>query len=132
VYYYTSRLTLLILWQELETELLTPESALLDNIKMALLKMVSSHRGLIPSQFEEYTRRQYLNRKPDANPFGDGAEPMKFSTLDVFARVKVLHQLSVWVFLHPDRVRDKMKDSDEKEQLTWVRGTHVIEEGDNI
>ena len=88
---------------------------------MGLLKMVSSHRGLVPDQFEEYTRRQYLSRKPLANPFGDNpAEPIRFWALDVFDRVRVMHQLSVWVFLHPDRVRDKMKDLDEKEQLTWV------------
>lgn len=88
---------------------------------MALLNMISSARGLVPDQFEDYTRRQYRNRKPDANPFGDEDEPIKFSALDVFTRVKVLHQLSLWIFVHPERVRDKMKDSDEKEQLTWVR-----------
>jgi hypothetical protein len=84
------------------------------------LRIVSSHRGLAPEQFEEYTRRQYRSRKPIVNPFGDDDEPKKFWSLDVFTRVQIMHQLSVWVFLHPDRVRDKMKKAGEKEQLAWV------------
>jgi hypothetical protein len=38
-------------------------------------------------------------------------------------RVRVLHQLSQWLWVHPDRVREKMKDADEKEQVQWVSFT---------
>jgi len=39
-------------------------------------------------QFEEYTRRQYLAKKPMENPFGDPeVEATKFSELDVLTRV---------------------------------------------
>jgi hypothetical protein len=87
---------------------------------MSLLKMVSSQRGLVPGQFDEHTRRQYRKRKPDTNPFGVDEEAVKFADMSVFDRAKVLHQLSVWAFTNPDRMRDKMTSADEKEQLTWV------------
>lgn len=106
--------------QELETELFSKGSVLVPTICIALLKMVSSHRGLVPDQFEDYTRRQYRVRKPGANPFGEEQEPVRFGELDVLERVRVLHQLSLWAFQNPERIRDKMKDADEKEQLTWV------------
>jgi hypothetical protein len=107
--------------QELETELLTVGSEMIHRICIGLLKMVSSQRGLTMDIFEEYTRRQYYARKPESNPFGDdAAAPTKFWDLDVVTRAKVLHQLSVWVFLHPDRIREKMKGYGEQEQLDWV------------
>lgn len=90
---------------------------------MGLLRAVSSHRGLVPEQFEEYARRQYVARKPGMpDPFGDEAEgaARRFVELDVFTRVRILHQLSVWAFQHPERVRDKVKNAGEKEQLLWV------------
>ena len=109
-----------MLLQELETELLAPHSTLIPNVCVALLKMVSSHRGLVPDQFEDYTRRQYRVRKPDANPFGEAPEPVRFAELELATKVRVLHQLSVWAFQNPDRIREKMKNADEKEQLSWV------------
>jgi hypothetical protein len=94
---------------------------MIHRICIGLLKMVSSQRGLTMDIFEEYTRRQYYAKKPESNPFGhDPAAPIKFWDLDVVTRVKVLHQLSVWVFLHPDRIRDKMKGCGEQEQLDWA------------
>jgi len=36
---------------------------------------------------DEFTRKQYLKRKPDANPFGDDENPTAWTKLDVFAQV---------------------------------------------
>ena len=38
-------------------------------------------------QFEEYTRRQYLAKKPSANPFGDDEKPKPFLELDFITKV---------------------------------------------
>ncbi|KAI5855676.1 hypothetical protein BZA05DRAFT_389313 [Tricharina praecox] len=108
--------------EDLETELFTAQSEIIVRISMGLLRAVSSHRGLVPEQFEEYARRQYVARKPGMpDPFGDEAEgaARRFVELDVFTRVRILHQLSVWAFQHPERVRDKVKNAGEKEQLLW-------------
>ncbi|KAA8908483.1 hypothetical protein FN846DRAFT_945361 [Sphaerosporella brunnea] len=105
--------------EELEAEIFTPNSEIMQRICLGLLKMVSSQRGLTFENFEEYTRRQYRSKKPYANPFGDEAEPIKFWDLDVPTRARILHQLSVWVFLHPERIRDKLKTTSDKEQLEW-------------
>ncbi|KAI5776763.1 hypothetical protein EDC01DRAFT_624908 [Geopyxis carbonaria] len=104
---------------DLERGLLAGEPELVQQIKISLLKSVSSHRGLTPEQFEEYTRRLYLARKAQANPFGDGVLPIRFIDLDLFQRVIVLYQMSLWALAHPEQLRDKMKDCGEKEQLTW-------------
>jgi hypothetical protein len=110
--------------QELETALLAPTSSLLDSVRLALIKQVSSFRGITVDNFEEYTRRQYHSKgKAKANPFGDEEKPKGWYELSVEDRVRVLHQLSQWLWVHPDRVREKMKDADEKEQVQWVSFT---------
>lgn len=48
-------------------------------------------------------------------------EPLKFMDFDVFQKLRVLHQLSVWTLWNPDRIRDKMPEKKESEQLQWVR-----------
>ncbi|PGG97530.1 hypothetical protein GX51_07282 [Blastomyces parvus] len=105
---------------ELESECLKPGPAgkLLD-IGLALLKFVSSHRGLTSENFEEYTRRQYLAKAPSRNPFGDAEEPIKFNDLDIFQRIRILQQLSVWTFWNPDRMRERMPEQKETEQIQW-------------
>ncbi|OAX83578.1 hypothetical protein ACJ72_02056 [Emergomyces africanus] len=105
---------------ELESECLKPgPSGKLLDIGLALLKFVSSHRGLTSENFEEYTRRQYLAKSPSLNPFGDEDEPIKFNDLDIFQRLRVLHQLSVWTFWNPDRIRERMPEQKETEQIQW-------------
>jgi hypothetical protein len=91
----------------------------LSELGLALLKTVSSHRGLTLEIFEEYTRRQYYAKLPAANPFGDEEEPTKFADFDIFTKLRILHQLSIWTFFNPDKIREKMPDSVE-EQLSWV------------
>ncbi|KAL2756142.1 hypothetical protein ACRALDRAFT_2027747 [Sodiomyces alcalophilus JCM 7366] len=104
---------------ELETECLKPNSPVLQDIGLALLKFVSSHRGLNLANFDEYTRRQYLAKKPDMNPFGDEEIPTKFTDLDVFTKIRVLHQLTQWAMLHPERVRERMEETRDVDQASW-------------
>lgn len=108
----------------------------LSEIGLALLKFVSSFRGLTYvalgcgserlvlthsryDNFDEYTRRQFLAKAPERNPFGDQEAPLKFTEFDVFTKIKILHQLSVWTLNNPDRVRSQMEET-ENEQLGWV------------
>ncbi|KAI9839944.1 MAG: hypothetical protein M1819_000136 [Sarea resinae] len=106
--------------EDLETELLKPShSQKLSEIGLALLKFVSSHRGLTPELFDEYTRRQYQAKLPTFNPFGDDEEPKKFSELDVFTKVKVLYQLSQWTLVNSERIRERMPEVKDTEQTQW-------------
>ncbi|KAF1825812.1 uncharacterized protein K489DRAFT_301057, partial [Dissoconium aciculare CBS 342.82] len=104
--------------EDLEVECLRPTpSDTLPNIGLALLKYVSSHRGLTLDLFDEYTRRQYQAKAPERNPFGDEEEPRKFNDLDVFTRIRVLHQLSTWTFFNADRIRGMMPETEDN--LEW-------------
>ncbi|KAL4874330.1 hypothetical protein BJY04DRAFT_225121 [Aspergillus karnatakaensis] len=106
---------------DLETECLKPgPSEKLSEIGLCLLKWVSSHRGLTFDNFDEYTRRQYNAKAPHiTNPFGNDEVPNKFSEFDVFLKLRVLHQLSIWTFWNADRIRDKMPEQRETDQLQW-------------
>lgn len=46
--------------------------------------MTSSHE-----LFEEYSRRQYMAKAPDKNPFGNEEAPSKFADFDVFTKVRL-------------------------------------------
>lgn len=106
--------------EDLETECLKPEpSQVLSDIGLALLKYVSSHRGLTPEIFDEYTRRQYVAKAPDRNPFGTDEEPQKFAEFDVFLKLKVLVQLSQWTLINADRMRERMPETKDNEQTQW-------------
>lgn len=39
-----------------------------------------------PEIFDEYTRRQYVSRAPERNPFGTAEEPAKFAEFDAFTK----------------------------------------------
>lgn len=103
----------------LETECLKHNSPVLAGIGLALLKSVSSHRGLTPDLFDEYTRRQYVARRPAQNPFGTDETPASFHDFDVFTKLAVLQQLTQWVMLHPERIRDKMDEQKLSDQTDW-------------
>jgi hypothetical protein len=139
----------LVNYQDLETECLKiePSPRLLD-VGLSFLKFISSHRGLTyvfthpdlaslyltshisltlnpflsrSDNFDEYTRRQYNAKAPHIpNPFGQDEEPKHFRDFDVFLKLRVLHQLSVWTFWNPDRIREKMPEQKENEQTQWV------------
>jgi len=73
-----------------------------------------------PEIFDEYTRRQYLAKAPQRNPFGEDEEPARFADLDIFTKLKVLYQLSVWTLINPDRIRERMPEEKEADQTQWV------------
>lgn len=104
--------------EDLETECLLPAaSEKLARIGLQLLKYVSSHRGLTPDIFDEYTRRQYIAKAPQRNPFGDDEDPIKFNDLDPYTRIQVLQQLSTWTLGNAERIRGMM--SQEEHHLGW-------------
>ena len=73
-----------------------------------------------PELFDEYTRRQYVAKAPQRNPFGEEEEPKKFVDFDAFLKLKVLAQLSQWTLINPDRLRERMPEIKENEQIQWV------------
>lgn len=44
-----------------------------------------------PDLFDEYTRRQYVAKAPQRNPFGVEEEPANFADFDVFTKVGSFH-----------------------------------------
>lgn len=104
---------------DLENECLKPTSTVLRDIGLALLKFVSSHRGLTPDLFDEYTRRQYVAKASERNPFGTDETPARFDDFDALTKIKVLQQLTQWVMLHPDRIREKMDEQKPSDQTEW-------------
>ncbi|KAI1350123.1 hypothetical protein F5Y01DRAFT_286955 [Xylaria sp. FL0043] len=104
---------------DLEAECLKPQSTVLVDIGLALLRFVSSHRGLTHDLFDEYTRRQYVAKAPDRNPFGSGETPKSFNEFDALLKLRVLQQLTQWVMLHPERIREKMDEQKPSDQTDW-------------
>ncbi|KAI1375539.1 hypothetical protein F4677DRAFT_109364 [Hypoxylon crocopeplum] len=104
---------------DLEAECLKPRSTVLVDIGLALLKFVSSHRGLTQDLFDEYTRRQYVAKAPDRNPFGTAETPVKFEDFDIITKIKILQQLTQWVMLHPERIRERMDEQKPSDQTEW-------------
>lgn len=73
-----------------------------------------------PEIFDEYTRRQYMAKAPNRNPFGIDEEPQKFAEFDVVLKLKVLVQLSQWTLINADRMRERMPEVKDNEQTQWV------------
>ncbi|KAI4127381.1 MAG: hypothetical protein LQ347_004626, partial [Umbilicaria vellea] len=106
--------------EDLETECVKPgPSEKLSEIGLALLKFVSSHRGLTPDIFDEYTRRQFVAKAPARNPFGTEETPNKFAEFDIFTKIRVLFQLSQWTLINADRMRERMPETKDTEQTQW-------------
>ncbi|KAK0628153.1 hypothetical protein B0T17DRAFT_631170 [Bombardia bombarda] len=105
--------------EDLELECLKPDSMLLQEIGLGLLKFLSSHRGLTHESFDEYTRRQYISKAPDKNPFGIGEEPAKFADFDVFTKIRVLQQMTQFIMMNPDRLREKTEEQKDLDQTNW-------------
>ena len=84
-----------------------------------------------PQLFDEYTRRQYMAKAPFRNPFGEDDEPRKFADFDVFLKLKVLHQMSVWTLNNPDKIRERMEEKT-IHQTSWVRQDFIrqVQESD--
>jgi hypothetical protein len=74
-----------------------------------------------PDIFDEYTRRQYVAKAPQRNPYGTEEEPKKFAEFDIFTKIRILHQLSLWtISWNPDRLRERMEESTPEQQVNWV------------
>ncbi|KAK5053979.1 hypothetical protein LTR84_001941 [Exophiala bonariae] len=107
--------------EDFENECLSPgHSEKLEQIGLTLLKWISSHRGLNYDIWDEYTRRQYLAKAPQLNPYGDEETPRRFRDFDIFTKIRILHQLTVWTFWNPDRLREKMVEHPrDADQIEW-------------
>ncbi|RKF58951.1 putative phd finger domain protein [Erysiphe neolycopersici] len=103
----------------IESEFFKPDSTVLSEIGLALLKFVSSHRGLTHDIFDEYTRRQYVARAPLQNPFGTEKEPIHFKDFDIFTKIRVLQQLTQWTMVNPERIRERTVEQKDIEQTKW-------------
>ncbi|KAL6887824.1 hypothetical protein GGI43DRAFT_388185 [Trichoderma evansii] len=103
----------------IEAECLKPNSPGLDDIALALLKTVTSHRGLTHEAFDSQARMQYVLRSPESNPFGDEDAPKGFSDLNVFTKIKVMQQFTQWIMARPELLREKMKEQKDTEQTSW-------------
>ncbi|KAK3941854.1 hypothetical protein QBC46DRAFT_89716 [Diplogelasinospora grovesii] len=105
--------------EDLEAECLKPGSMALQDIGLGLLKFISSHRGLTHDLFDEYTRRQYLSKAPEKNPFGTDETPAKFVDFDVFTKIRVLQQMTQFVMMNPERLREKAEEPRDIDQTGW-------------
>ncbi|KAH0424794.1 PHD-finger domain-containing protein [Colletotrichum camelliae] len=101
--------------EDIEAECLKPNAPVLQVIGLALLKFISSHRGLTHELFDEYTRRQYLARAPEKNPFGSDEVAARFADFDI----EILQQMTQWIMLRPERVREKMEEQKDIDQASW-------------
>lgn len=70
--------------------------------------------------WDDYTRRQYVAKAPARSPYGDDTAPNKFRDFDIFTKIRVIHQLTVWTLWNPDRMREKMPEDKEGDQIEWV------------
>ncbi|KAJ4151326.1 hypothetical protein LMH87_012033 [Akanthomyces muscarius] len=106
--------------EDIETECLKPSSTVLSDIALALLKLVSSHRGLNHEILDDQLRKEYISKLPNENPLGDGATVSRsFCDLDTPTKVTVLQQLTQWVMSQPERLREKMEEADGIDQTSW-------------
>lgn len=44
---------------------------------------------------------------------------------DVFLKLRVLHQLTVWTFWNADRIREKLPEQREVDQTAWVSSLYM-------
>ncbi|PHH84300.1 hypothetical protein CDD83_2178 [Cordyceps sp. RAO-2017] len=105
--------------EDIENECLKHNSAFLANLALSFLKLVSSHRGLTHEILDDQLRKLYLTRAPASTLLGDEENPHTFCSLDIFAKIKVLQQLTQWAMLYPEKLRDKMEEQKDTEQTTW-------------
>ncbi|CAH0047885.1 unnamed protein product [Clonostachys solani] len=104
---------------ELEMECLKPQSTILADIAVALLRLISNHRGLTQEILNSQAQKLYLSRAPERNPFGTEDTALNFQDFDVFTKIIVLQQFTQWVMIHPERFRDKMEEQKDVDQATW-------------
>ncbi|KAF4584238.1 phd finger domain-containing protein [Ophiocordyceps camponoti-floridani] len=105
--------------EEIEADCLKPQQSLLVDLALAILKLVSSHRGLNHDILDDQLHKQYLMRAPN-RAFGNGDNRSnKFCDLSVFQKIIVLQQLTQWAMAHPERLRDLVDEQKDTEQMSW-------------
>ncbi|KAL2269871.1 hypothetical protein VTJ83DRAFT_2055 [Remersonia thermophila] len=105
--------------EDLEAECLKPGSMLLQDIGLGFLKFLSSHRGLTHELFDEYTRRQFLAKAPNKNPFGTEETAARFADFDVFTKIRVLQQMTQLIMLNPEKLRERTDEQRDTDQTGW-------------
>ncbi|KAK4128321.1 hypothetical protein N657DRAFT_685882 [Parathielavia appendiculata] len=105
--------------EDLEAECLKPGSMALQDIGLGLLKFLSSHRGLTHELFDEYTRRQFLSKAPEKNPFGTQETPVGFAHFDIFTKIRVLQQMTQLIMMNPERLRERTEEQKDTDQTNW-------------
>ncbi|KAK0656047.1 hypothetical protein B0T16DRAFT_364962 [Cercophora newfieldiana] len=105
--------------EDLEAECLKPGAPALQDIGLCFLKFISSHRGLTHDLFDEYTRRQFLAKAPEKNPFGTEEAPLKFADFDVFTKIRVLQAMTQIIMMNPERLREKTEEQKDQDQTNW-------------
>ncbi|KPI44187.1 uncharacterized protein AB675_6181 [Cyphellophora attinorum] len=106
--------------EDFEEECLKPTpSDKLEEIGLTLLKWISSFRGLELSNWDEYTRRQYEAKAPHLSPYGTEEDLKHFRDFDIGLKIRVLHQLTIWVFWNPDRIKERMPEATDARQTEW-------------
>jgi len=70
--------------------------------------------------FDEYTRRQYLSKAPEKNPFGTDETPASFADFDVFTKIRVLQQMTQLIMMNPERLRERTEEQKDVDQTNWV------------
>jgi hypothetical protein len=86
---------------------------------IALIALMDPLTDARPEIFDEYTRRQFVAKAPTRNPFGAEEEPNKFDDFDVYTKIRVLQQLSIWTLNNPNSIRERLSATD-SEQTLWV------------
>ena len=61
-----------------------------------------------------------MAQAPARNPFGEEETPKRFADFSVFAKLRVLWQLSQWTLINPNRIRESMPEVKDTDQLSWV------------
>ena len=67
-----------------------------------------------------------MAKAPNRNPFGIDEEPQKFAEFDVFLKLKVLVQLSQWTLINADRMRERMPEVKDNDQVQWVCSSEFL------
>ncbi|KAL1894990.1 hypothetical protein Cpir12675_003449 [Ceratocystis pirilliformis] len=103
----------------LEAECLKQRSIVLLDVGLCLLKYLSSHRGLNHELFDEYTRRQYLQKLPEKNPFGKDQVAKSFHEFDIDTKLRILHQMTQWTMINSEKLRDRMTGLKDTDHTGW-------------
>lgn len=105
--------------EDLEADCLKPGAPALQDIGLCFLKFISSHRGLTHELFDEYSRRQFLAKAPEKNPFGTDELPASFADFDVFTKIRVLHAMTQMIMMSSERLRERTEEQKDQDQTNW-------------